>query len=176
MRRTALTSRLLVAGLVAAVPAGAATPKALEPLAFLLGDWQAVGGGAPGQASGGSSFAASLQGQVIVRTNFAEYPATDKPASRHDDLMVFYATPAGEIRADYYDSEGHVIRYAAGAVSRGELTLVSEATAGAPRFRLGYRLRPDGILEGRFEIAPPGNPDSFAPYLSWTARRRPDRP
>jgi len=154
-------------------PVGAAVPKALGPLAFLLGDWRADGGGKPGEASGGFTFAPSLQDRVIVRTNHAEYPAAaDKPSSRHDDLMVLYATDSGEIRAEYYDSEGHVIRYVGRTPSAGELTLVSEVLEGAPRFRLRYRLSPDGGLEGRFEIAPPGQPDAFGPYLSWTARRR----
>ncbi len=154
-------------------PAGAAVPKGLEPLRFLLGDWQADGGGKPGEASGGFTFAPSLQDRVIVRTNYAEYPAAgDKPSSRHDDLMVLYATESGEFRADYYDSEGHVIHYAGSTPSVGELTLVSEVVRGAPRFRLSYKLGADGKLDGRFEVAPPGQPDSFAPYLAWTARRQ----
>ena len=154
-------------------PAAAAVPKSLAPLAFLLGDWRADGGGKPGEASGGFTFAPSLQDRVIVRTNHAEYPATaDKPSSQHEDLMVLYATESGQLRADYYDSEGHVIRYVGGTPSAGEITLVSEVREGAPRFRLSYRLTPDGVLDGRFEIAPPGKPEAFGPYLSWTARRR----
>jgi hypothetical protein len=47
-------------------PAPPAAPKALEPLSFLLGDWQAQGGGKPGEASGGFSFAPQLQERVIV--------------------------------------------------------------------------------------------------------------
>ena len=156
-----------------AAPASVAVPKGLEPLRFLLGDWQADGGGKPGEASGGFTFAPTLQDRVIVRTNYAEYPATaDKPASRHDDLMVLYATESGGLRADYYDNEGHVIRYAGSIPSASELTLVSEVVNGAPRFRLSYRLGADGILDGRFEIAPPGKPESFGTYLAWTARRR----
>jgi hypothetical protein len=159
---------------VAHAPAsGAAAPQALQVLSFLLGEWQAIGGGSPGAASGGFSFAPGLQDRVIVRTNYADYPATaGKPAFRHDDLMVLYATETGEIRADYYDSEGHVIRYAGTTSSPGQLTLVSEAAAAAPRFRLSYKLQPDGALEGRFEIAAPGEPDAFRPYLSWTSRRK----
>jgi hypothetical protein len=151
--------------------AGAAAPKSLEPL--LLGDWQAEGGGMPGEASGGFTFVSSLQGHVVVRTNYAEYPASaDKPSSRHEDLMVLYPTDSGEIRADYFDSEGHVVRYVGSTPSDGELTLVSEVSSAAPRFRLSYRLGADGVLDGRFEIAPPGKPESFGPYLAWTSRRR----
>jgi P2-related tail formation protein len=163
----------LLAMRLGSLTAAAETLTGLEPLHSLLGDWQAEGGGKPGEASGGFTFAASLQGRVIVRTNYAEYPATaDKPASRHDDLMVLFATESGALRADYYDSEGHVIRYAGSATATGEVVLVSEVVGGAPRFRLTYKLRADGSLDGRFEIAPPGKPEAFGPYLAWTARRR----
>lgn len=81
-------------------------------------------------------------------------------------------TDAGELRADYYDSEGHVIRYTGTTSAPGQITLVSEPLSGAPRFRLSYELNPDGTLDGRFEIAPPEKPQSFGPYLSWTARRK----
>ena len=86
--------------------------------------------------------------------------------------MVLYATEAGEIHADYYDSEGHVIPYAGTVASAGQLSLVSEPVNGAPRFRLSYKLNPDGTLDGHFDVAAPGNPESFSPYLSWTSRRK----
>jgi hypothetical protein len=173
MRRAWVVVVALAASGLGSSPAGAEVPKGLEPLGFLLGDWQAEGGGKPGEASGGFTFASGLQGRVIVRTNHAEYPATaDKPSSRQEDLMVLYPTESGEIRADYYDSEGHVIHYVGSTPSGSELTLVSEVSSGAPRFRLGYKLRADGVLDGRFEIAPPGKPESFGPYLAWTSRRR----
>jgi hypothetical protein len=145
-------------------------PK-LARLSFLLGEWQAEGGGKPGEASGGFTFSASLQGRAIVRTNSAEYPATPaRPASRHDDLMVLYAAEgSSDVRADYYDSEGHVIRYVVQPGGENEVTLLSEASAGAPRFRLSYKLAAGGKLAGRFEVAPPGKPEAFSPYLSWTA-------
>lgn len=173
MRNPRMLSMTLAAVVLGHVPARAAAPKGLEPLRFLLGDWQAEGGGRPGEATGGFTFASSLQDHVIVRTNYAEYPATaDKPSSRHDDLMVVYTTESGEIRAEYYDSEGHVIRYVGSTNSPNEVTLVSEALSGAPRFRLNYKLAADGVLAGRFEVAPPGKPESFGPYLSWASRRR----
>jgi hypothetical protein len=144
---------------------------ALDSLSFLLGDWKSDGGGKPGAAGGGFAFSRRLQNRVIVRTSHAGYPAQQgRPAYVHDDLMVLYATETGGIKADYYDSEGHVIRYA-GTAAGGELRLTSEAEAGGPRFRLTYKLGPDGALAGRFEIAPPGKSDAFSPYLQWTARK-----
>lgn len=166
---TLLFAFVLAGMSVAAAPA----PEALAPLSFLVGEWEAQGGAAPGEAAGGFSFTPELQGRVIVRKNHADYPAAGgKPASRHDDLMVLYATDDGELRADYYDSEGHVIRYSGSVPGAGQLTLVSDPASGAPRFRLGYKLGADGTLDGSFEIAPPGKPDAFQPYLSWTAHRK----
>jgi hypothetical protein len=86
--------------------------------------------------------------------------------------MVLYAADDGKLRADYYDSEGHVIRYSASVPGEGQLTLVSDPASAGPRFRLGYKLKADGTLDGSFEIAPPGKPDTFQPYLSWTGRRK----
>ena len=164
---------VVVASSLGLLPVVAETPTGLEPLQFLLGDWQAEGGGQPGAAKGGFTFEASLQGRVIVRTNYAEYPATaDKPATRHDDLMMVYASETGELRADYYDSEGHVIRYRGRVPTPSALVLVSDSVNGAPRFRLTYKLRADGVLDGQFEIAPPGKPEGFGPYLAWTSRRK----
>ena len=140
-----------------------------KPLAWLVGDWTGAGSGGAGQGSGSFSFDLELQGKVLIRKSFAEYPATtDTPAYRHDDLMVIY--PAGNsFQADYFDSEEHVIRYAIDA-SADTVVFVSEAAAGAPRFRLTYRKTGDATLAGKFEIAPPNKP--FATYLEWTAHKQ----
>jgi hypothetical protein len=138
------------------------------PLGFLLGEWTAIGD--QGNATGGFTFAPSVQGHVIVRTNYSDTPpANGKPASRHDDLMVIYVE-GGTMKADYFDSEGHVIRYVAEA-RPGTVVFISEIQPGAPRYRLAYTEGTGNTLTGRFEVAPPGKPDAFAPYLSWTARK-----
>jgi hypothetical protein len=157
------------------LPAGSArgaAPKPLEPLSFLLGDWVAgANQGAPGQGAGSCSFTPGLQDQVIVRTNHAEYPASEKsPAVKHDDLMVIYAVGAGA-QASYFDNEGHVIHYSVATPGPGQAVFLGDATAGTPRYRLTYRLRPDGVLEGEFEVAPPGKPEAFTRYLAWECRR-----
>ena len=150
----------------------AADPTTLAQVHFLLGTWEGAGGGKPGEGSGGTTFASMLQGSVILRTNFAEYPAAaGRPASRHDDLMVIYVEGT-EIKADYYDNEGHVVRYAVRSPASHEAVFLRDAAAPGPRFRLSYKLAPDGSLEGRFEIAPPGKPEAFGPYLAWTMKRK----
>jgi hypothetical protein len=170
-----LTSRLgqVVACLLTAVwPALAAQPPALRPLAFLLGDWQGVGTGKPGESGGDASFASAIQDTVIVRTSFADYPATaQRPAFRHDDLMVIYVE-GGHIRADYWDNEGHVLRYAVQTNGDREAVFLSDPLPEAPRFRLTYTLQDGGTVKGRFDIAPPGKPGELSPYLVWTMRKR----
>jgi hypothetical protein len=150
--------------------AGPATP--LEPLAFLIGEWEASGAGQPGPGSGRAVFSRELQDRVILRRSYAEYPASGTAASsRHDDLLVVYPTPGGAVRADYYDNEGHVIRYLVTSLAPGQAAFVSEPVTGEPRYRLSYELTPDGVLKGEFAIAPPGEPPAFKPYLAWESRR-----
>ena len=81
-----------------------------------------------------SLFAWDLQEKVLVRRNRAEYPAAQgRPAVLHEDLMVIYlADQSGPTRAIYFDSEGHVINYAASISEDGRtLTFLSDA-AGQP--------------------------------------------
>jgi hypothetical protein len=141
----------------------------LAALQFLLGEWEAVE--TPDHSTGGSSFSVVLLGQAILRANFADYPATaERPAFRHEDLLIIRAGPDGALLGDYFDSGGHAIRYAAQASERA-VTLVSAPGGPGPGFRLSYWAQADGTLAGSFEIAPPGQPGAFAPYLAWTARR-----
>ena len=86
--------------------------------------------------------------------------------------MVIYVDEGQVLRADYYDSEGHVIRYEGQLGAAGEVAFVAAATAAGPGFRLSYRQVEPGLLEGRFEIALPQPAGAYAPYLTWSARRR----
>jgi hypothetical protein len=143
---------------------------------FLLGDWVGEGGGQPGQASAGAfRFAADLDGHVLVRRSYAEYPATEERAAfRHDDWIVVYRDqPGDEVRALYLDSEGHVIHYATAVdTAAGIVAFTSVPDPRAPRYRFTYRrLAPDS-LAFRFDVAPPGKPDSLVTYVRGTARRK----
>ena len=163
--RLVWSSVLFVIALTAAPRAD--TPAALAPLQFLLGEWEGLGDQAG--ATGGFTFAPGLQGHVILRTNYSNTPASaGRPASRHDDVMVIYVE-AAQVRAEYFDSEGHVIRYTA-ETRPGEVVFVSEINAAEPRYRLTYTRASATTLNGTFEVAPPGRPGAFARYLSWTAR------
>jgi hypothetical protein len=150
----------------------ASLPRELAALSFLLGDWEG-GGGAPGQSTGGTSFAPSLQDRVVIRTNFAVTPAASQaPASRHDDLMIIYVDERGMVRADYYDNEGHVIRYTMAIASPGHVVFTSDPVPSGPQYRLTYQDSSPELVKGTFSIASPGKPGVFTPYLTWDMRRR----
>jgi hypothetical protein len=142
----------------------------MSPLRFLIGDWVAID--TPAGETGSFTFRLALQDHVIVRTNEADYSATaERPASRHEDLLVVYSEN-GSLKADYFDSEGHVIRYSVQPRRQTGVVFLSDLNAREPRYRLTYSAGSDGVLMGSFEVAPPGSPDAFKPYLSWKARRR----
>jgi hypothetical protein len=154
----------VAAALLAAEPAAAPSP--LKGLAFLQGTWVAEPD-AQG-ATGGFRFATELGGEVMVRRNRLELPARgERRASVHEDLLVAWAE-GGELRADYWDNEGHAIHYVV-RTSPGRAELTSRGPG--PRFRLTYRELEPGRVEVSFEMAPPDRPDAFAPYLTGRARR-----
>jgi len=145
------------------------------PLQFLIGQWTGDGGGDPGQGSGAFSFTPDVQGKVLIRKSFAEYPAAKgKPAYRHDDLMVVYRDEASrKLRATYFDNEDHVIQYAIEASGKDVVFTSDGPVPGekqsAPRFRFTYTSAGPDQLSLKFEIAPPGK--DFAPYITATAHR-----
>jgi hypothetical protein len=145
-----------------------------SPLSFLVGEWEGEGSGKPGQGSGGFTFTAELQNKVLIRKNYAEYPATkERPAFRHDDLMIVYRDDTGsQLHAIYFDSENHTISYAIKVVDSNTVEFLSEAKPATPRYCLTYRKTSGDTLSIKFEIAPPGKPDSFATYIEAVCRRR----
>jgi hypothetical protein len=140
------------------------------PAQFLVGNWTGEGGGQPGQGSGAFSFSADLQGKILVRKSFAEYPpANGRPAFRHDDLMIVYRDETTRaLRATYFDSERHVIQYTV-KPAEGGVVFVSEGAPSSPRFRMTYTSTGKDTLNIKFEIAAPGK--EFAPYLEAAPHR-----
>jgi hypothetical protein len=141
------------------------------PVQFLVGHWTGEGTGQPGQGTGSFSFTPDLDGKVLVRKSFAAYPtANGKPAFRHDDLMIVYRDETSrQMRAMYFDSEGHAIPYSVKAGDGGGAVFVTEGASETMRYRLTYSSPSDGRLKLKFEIAPPGK--DFATYIEATARR-----
>src|SRR5262249_17039698 len=98
--------------------------------------------------------------------------AKGRPAEKHEDLMVIYPEPGSRhFRADYYDSEGHVIHYSVAPNDSG-LVFVSSSSSPGPRFRLTYALAENKTVGVKFEIASPGKASQFRTYLEGTVRRK----
>ena len=166
---------LIVLALLASAIGQQAPKGDFRDLNFLLGDWVAEGGGGPGQGTGGFSFAPDLQGTIVIRKNYAEYPATkDKAAYRHDDLMVVYKDPSNkQLRATFFDNEGHVINYGVHSGADGNtIEFLSDLATSSPRYRLSYQKTGADTLKLRFEIAPAATPDLFKTYIEASARRK----
>ncbi len=145
------------------------------PLEFLVGDWVGEGSGEPGRGSGGFTFKYDLDKKILVRINYAEYPATkDRAAFTHRDLMLVYPDSTGHaLRAIYFDNEGHVINYSVSVSQNPEvIRFTSDPSPSSPRYRLSYAKTSSAIVSIRFEIAPPGKPDVFSAYIEAVARRR----
>ena len=146
-----------------------------RPLAFMLGEWTASGSKEQAAATGGLSFKLELGGKIMVRRNFAEYPAQEagKPPIKHEDLLIVYPSPAdSQYAAIYFDNEGHVINYVVSFdEQKSTVRMESQGPEQAPRFRLDYVLNLDSTLNVVFSIARPG--DAFKVYTTGVARRQP---
>jgi hypothetical protein len=174
-----LIGPILTLALLVALPlvARGAAPDSWARWSFLIGEWVDAGGGDPGAGSGGSTFALELDGNILVRHNRADYPATPgRPAVAHRDLLIVYPGACDSLfRASYFDNEGHVIQYrvlvpAAG----GRAVFDSDGPEPGPRFRLTYETQADGGVAVVFFTGPPGG--ELKRYVSGTLRRKGAKP
>lgn len=173
---------LLLAAALAApnppAPSSAKTATSADPWAQwapLVGNWDADPD-ATG-ATGGFTLAPELDGKVLVRHSHSEGPKTaQRPAYRHLDLMVISAE-SGSPRAEYWDNEGHHIRYSVTLdAAQHRAVFLSDAQPNAPRFRLTYDWTNPAKLSIVFEIAAPNAPDRFHRYIGGTAHRLVTKP
>jgi len=174
--------RLSMIGLAAVLAVGVASAQTQTPqpadawarLNFLVGDWQGVGSGAPGEAVGGTTFAFGLDKKILIRKNWAKYPAKPGETSglSHEDLMIIYpAADGSSFRAIYFDNESHVIPYAVTLPQKPNAAVFeTEAGQPGPRFRLTYELNADSVLENVFWIAAPGG--EFKVYVRGSLKRK----
>lgn len=172
--RSRLSSFLVAAfGLIVfATPSVRADENRWADFRFLMGSW--VSEGKPEQGSGSFSLEPDLDGKVLLRRNVAHVPTGKGGAlARHEDLMVIYPNRGGkQLRASYFDSEGHVIHYGISPLpDQKGLVFLSEPDAG-PRFRLTYTKLADEKVSTTFEIAPPGRPEQFRMYLKGVVKRK----
>src|SRR5215471_8715546 len=144
-----------------------------DSVRFLIGDWAGEGNSKAGRGQGAFSIKEDLSGAVLVRRDHTDYPAANgNPPFSLDVMMVIYAE-GGQLRATYFDSEKHAIYYTAQSLVPGtSIQFVSGQAPGAPTFRLTYAKTGDDKMSVKFELAPPGKPDSFTTYAEGEARRK----
>ncbi len=151
----------IIAGLLLFCSALSAEDARFQSIHFLFGKWKGKGGGASvGQGQASYSYTPDLNQNIVTRRNFAEYAS----GPRHDDLMIIYVEES--LRAIYFDSEGHVIRYNLTTPSPTKAVFESDGTQPGPKYRLTYILE-GSELTGEFEVAPPGA--EYKRYLTWTS-------
>lgn len=164
-------SVILLAGSCPGCPNTAADP--FRPLAFLEGTWDAnVQNNAAIKLTGRYTFGRELDGHILARHSTTD-PNCKAPANfdcAHGDLLyVFQDAPGSTLKADYFDSEGHVIHYDVSTPTPSSVVFLSAPGPG-PQFRLSYELS-GGLLTGRFQMHMPGQGD-WRTYLEWSGRSK----
>ncbi|HEY1927900.1 MAG TPA: hypothetical protein VGG92_10590 [Caulobacteraceae bacterium] len=175
MKLTAAVAAVLVVAIAQfACAQSVATQSPLAGLTFLIGDWSSGRGEVAdtgGTSTGRSAMTSEAGGAVILRRDHTDlFDKSGRPMGGFDQIMMIYPE-AGTIRADYSDG-AHVIHYVSATVEPGAAaTFTSIASAGAPTFRLSYRLTAPDRLSVWFGMAPPGGGD-FRPIAVGELRKR----
>jgi hypothetical protein len=175
MNRTAARSLLLALSLLLSSKVWSAEDDPWKAISFLEGTWGAEiwGGTAGAQGISNYTFKSELKHHVISRTSAA--PATCKGPEDfdcgHSDLLYIYQEgPKQQLKAIYFDNEGHVIHYEVSTPQPTTAIFISEASASGPQFRLMYQLR-NAIMSGQFQMRMPGQRE-WKSYLEWSGPRR----
>jgi hypothetical protein len=141
-----------------------------DKLSWLTGEWKGDGNGQPGKGGGTFSFDFDLEKNILVRKSHSEYTSNDSKAPKvHEDLMIIYPGPdEGQLKADYFDNEGHIINYLVTGSDKA-ITFISEKQANAPIFRLTYTLLDQSTVNVKFEMSP--DRVNFRTYIEGNSKR-----
>lgn len=144
----------------------------LNQFQYLIGEWIGAGGGSgSGLGEGASLFRYDLDSSVIIRENYAHYPAqNNKPDYTHKDLMIIYLQSASP-KAIYIDNENHVINYII-EFKDNNMIFTSEEIKGTPQFRMTYERLENNRMNLKFDIAPPNTPGKFTQYLTAEMKKK----
>ena len=159
--------------LLAQSPQVAAGADPFRSLAFLEGTWDAnVQNNAAIHLAGRYTFDRELNGHVLARHATSD-PGCKAPTSfdcSHSDLLyVFQDAPGSALKADYFDSEGHVIHYDVTTPTPTSVVFLSAPGPG-PQFKLSYELT-GKVMAGKFQMHMPG-PGEWHTYLEWSGSQR----
>jgi len=142
-----------------------------SPWNWIIGTWDAQGAGKPGTGAGSFSLLYSLDHAVLLRKSLSSYKAAKTAArTHHEDFMVLYEE-SNHWRADYWDTERHVIHYGI-TMGEGVATFLSDPHPKSPTYRLIYKRMDKGALSVEFAVAPPGSQE-FKTYVSGICQRHP---
>jgi len=152
----------IVVVLLLQVQPAASAPLQISAADFLIGEWNAPDTGTGPNKGGTSTIHPDLDATILFRH--------DHVALRQGgtlDLMMPIFVSAEKLRAEYYDTEGHVIHYvSAEIVPHSRIVFLSDSPAAKPAFRLTYERLSADELAVTFAIAPPGKPRDFKIYRS----------
>lgn len=170
MRLIAAIGILLLATPAFAEPA---LKPALQPVAFLVGNWDQGEGKVAetgGTSKGGSVMSVESDGAAILRRDHTEtFDKAGKPAGSFHQTMLIYPD-GGTLKADYVDGEGHAIHYVSAAVIPSKSVTFTSAAGQGPVFRLTYESRSPDALAVTFGMTPPGS-DQLRPIAAGTLKR-----
>ena len=149
------------------------TASPLDSLKFLEATWDAKtpGGPAGPPVSGTYVFRRELNGHVLARHSSSDSckGPSDFDCDHHDLLYIFADSGAPQLKAIYFDNEGHVIHYDVSMPTPTSVVMMSDPAVPGPRFRLSSELK-DAVMSGKFQMQMPGQSEGKS-YLEWSGSK-----
>ena len=138
---------------------------------YLIGTWKGTNSGEPGQGEGYFTFGFELGENILIRKGHTVFPGHEnQPARIHDDVLIIYKENSSvPDKAEYFDSEGHVLHYNISYTNNDIIIFTTNNTGeGNPIFRLSI-IKMDNVTTGvKFEAAPSDHPDDFKVHVEGT--------
>ncbi|MFT3841474.1 MAG: hypothetical protein QM723_31085 [Myxococcaceae bacterium] len=168
MRTTVCVVALALCACATKKPILGESPEAQKfaPLSFMVGDWDGQSSGGAGPSTGTFTLGPDLQTHVLTRRGFNITNGTQV----HEDLTVIYIQ-GNDLRADYWDNEGHTVRYQVFPQPQAkQVVFESNPQGDGTQYRVTYRSLDDDHIEMKLDIGHAGS--DFQPSVSGQLSRK----